>query len=115
VSAAASRQTRALVAALLWLAAVGGCGVLLVQLAALDGQIELEKDMRDDVRKEMGTYALRDPARWRADQRRVDARIAALERRRRVVLGLDLALAALALSPLALVFRRPRERRGSRG
>jgi len=98
--------------ALLWVVTVGGCGALLTQLAALDGQISLEVDTRDDVRKSMATYEVRDPAQWQADQQRVDARIDALRRRRSMTLGLLLALGVLTLVPVAMVFRSPRDRPG---
>ena len=108
----APRSARMLQLALLWLMTVGGCGALLTRLAALDGQISLEVDTRDDVRKSMATYEIRDPAKWQADQRRVDARIDALRHRRSVTLGLLLALGVLALVPVAMVFRLPRDRQG---
>jgi hypothetical protein len=107
--------SRMLAGALLWLVVVGACGALLNQLASVDARIAVEKELRDEVRESMQGYPLRDPMRWRADQRLVDDRIAALEHRRRMVLGLDLVLAALALSPLALVFQRPRARRRGNG
>lgn len=112
MSARARHPTRLLVAALLWLGVVGGCGVLLTHLRQLDARIELEEELRDETREGMAAYRLGDPAAWRAHQRRADARIAALHRRRRLVLGLDLALAAIALAPLALLLRTPAPERG---
>jgi hypothetical protein len=113
VTRLAPRSGRTLQLALLWLLCVGGCSALFTQLATLDGEISLEEDVRDDVRESMAAYELRDPAKWQADQRRVDARIDALRRRRTVTLGLLLALGALAVAPIALlVVRTPGQRTG---